>query len=136
MTDAPENPPPGGPEVPVEGVGDALRTAVERTLAATADSATGTRQRAQGLLDDVVRRGQVAREQVTKRGEEATSRLADAISELRSADDEGIQHLTGRLEAVERRLAAVEVELSAQSNPLVEVERNPADPQGQRDSSH
>ena len=58
-----------------ERVGDALRAAVERTLAATADSATETRQRAQSLLDDVVRRGQVAREEVTRRGEEATTRL-------------------------------------------------------------
>ena len=91
-----------------EGVGEALRAAVERTLTATADSATGTRQRAQSLLDDVVRRGQEAREEVARRGEEASSRLADAISELRSADAAEVEALRSRLEAVERRLTTLE----------------------------
>jgi polyhydroxyalkanoate synthesis regulator phasin len=93
---------------PAEGVGDALRAAVERTLAATADSATGTRQRAQGLLDDVVRRGQVAREEVARRGEEATARLAGAIGERR-AGDEGVDELRGRVQGIELRLARIEV---------------------------
>lgn len=112
----------GGASAPVEAVGDALRTAVERTLAATADSATGTRQRAQSLLDDVVRRGQVARESVTRRGEEATSRVAEAIGELRSADDEELGDLRERLAGIERRLAALEVI----SHPEVEAESLPS----------
>ena len=119
---------------PGEGVGDALRTAVERTLAVTAGSATETRQRAQGLLDDVVRRGQVAREQVSRRGEEASARLAEAINDLRTADDEGLAELADRLGSVERRLAAVEALQIAASNPLVEVKSKPADPDGQRHS--
>ena len=117
-----------------EGVGDALRAAVERTLAATADSATETRQRAQSLVDDVVRRGQVARDQVTRRGEEATTRLAEAISELRTADDESFEELRGRVAMLEARLASMEVRLESESNREVEGEVRTAEPHGQRDS--
>jgi polyhydroxyalkanoate synthesis regulator phasin len=120
-----------------EGVGDALRAAVERTLAATADSATETRQRAQNLVDDVVRRSQVAREQVAKRGEEATTRLAEAISELRTADDEDLEQLRGRVAVLERRLAAMESRLvgpEGDSNLKVEGEVSPAEPHDQRDT--
>jgi len=117
-----------------EGVGDALRTAVERTLAVTAGSATETRQRAQSLLDDVVRRGQVAREEVTRRGEEATTRLADAISDLRTADVEEVGELRDRLAAVERRLAAVEARLRPRTNPEVETEIGALNRRGQADS--
>lgn len=121
-------------EGPAEGVGDALRTAVERTLAVTADSATGTRQRAQSLVDDVVRRGQEARDQVTRRGEEATSRLAEAISELRTADDADLEELRTRLAAVEQRLAAMEARQLVESNPLVEGEGSSSEPLEQKDS--
>ena len=105
-----------------EGVGDALRAAVERTLAATADSATETRQRAQNLVDDVVRRGQVARDQVTRRGEVASTRLADAISDLRSADGESLEELRARIATLEGRLETMEARLDAQAKPQVEDE--------------
>jgi len=111
-----------------ERVGDALRTAVERTLAVTADSATGTRQRAQGLLDDVVRRGQEARDQVARRGESATARLAEAIGELRAADGEDLGELRARLEALERRLGALETRVDGQSKAQVEAETIPPKP--------
>ena len=124
-----------------EAVGDALRSAVEKTLAATADSANGTRDRAQGLLDDVVRRGQSAREQMTKRGEEATNRLADAIADLRAADGADLDRLAERLGAVEARLRALEALTSpgqsppeGESNPQAEVDEAPVDRHGQRDS--
>ena len=117
-----------------EGVGDALRAAVERTLAVTADSATETRQRAQSLVDDVVRRGQVARDQVTRRGEEASTRLAEAIGELRSADGESLEELRGRIASLERRLAAMEARLEAQPDPQVEGEVLTSKPHEQRDS--
>lgn len=122
------------PLVPAEAVGDALRQAVERTLAVTAEGASGTRQRAQDLLDDAVRRGQVAREQVARRGEEATSRLADAISELRSVDDESIARLGERIDGLERRIAALEAGSDTDPNPEVEVEESPPAPREQRDS--
>jgi polyhydroxyalkanoate synthesis regulator phasin len=54
---------------------DALRTAVERTLAATAGSAAETRERARGLLDEVVRRGEGAREEIGRRGDIARQEL-------------------------------------------------------------
>jgi polyhydroxyalkanoate synthesis regulator phasin len=91
-----------------EAVGESLRTAVERTLAATAESASGTRERAQGLLDDVVRRGQSAGQEVARRSESATTRLAEAIGELRAADSEGLRALAERLAEIERRLDALE----------------------------
>lgn len=117
-----------------EAVGDTLRNAVERTLAATAGSATETRDRAQGLLDDVVRRGQGAREQVARRSEEATNRLAEAIGDLRAADGEGLDELAGRLTAIEHRLHAVEARLEANTNPQPEVDVSTADLDDQRDS--
>lgn len=116
-----------------EAVGDALRNAVERTLAATAGSATETRDRAQGLLDDVVRRGQSARERVARSSEEASNRLAEAIADLRTADDAGLSELSGRLDALERRLAAVEARAGAKAEAQVEVESQPKDPDEQRD---
>lgn len=109
---------------PADGVGDALRTAVERTLAATADSASGTRQRAQSLLDDVVRRSQDAREEVTRRGEEASTRLADAIGELRRADSEEVHELRARVALLEARLIALETK----PNPQVEGEAHASKP--------
>ena len=134
MSEAPDKQRGGGPAVPAEAVGDALRTAVERTLAVTAEGASETRQRAQGLLDDVVRRGQVARDEVTRRGEGATARLAEAINELRTADDESIRELSTRLGAIERRVAALEAASGPPPNPLVEVDESSADPHDQRDS--
>ena len=116
-----------------EGVGDALRAAVERTLAATAGSATETRQRAQGLLDDVVRRGQVAREEVARRSEEATARVAEAIGDLRTTDDGEGGQVEERLAGIERRIAALEARLHAQSNPRVEVQGSTQKPLGTRD---
>ena len=122
----PEHPPPA--ESP-ERAGDALRAAVERTLSATADSATGTRQRAQSLLDDVVRRGQEAREEVTRRGEEATTRLAEAIGDLRSAETEEVAELRRRIAHLESRLAAVE----AKAKPKVEPKSSVDESHGQGD---
>ena len=115
-----------------EAVGEALRSAVEKTLAATAESATGTRERAQELLDDVVRRGQSAREEVTRRRETATARLAEAIGELRTADRESLERIEERLAGIEGRIAALEGS-HAESGPLPEVEDSPLEPDEQGD---
>jgi polyhydroxyalkanoate synthesis regulator phasin len=116
-----------GPGSGPEAVGEALRSAVERTLAATAESASGTRERAQDLLDDVVRRGQSAGQRVARGSETATARLAEAIGELRAADSEGLQRLAQRLDAVEGRLDALEaVRGAAAKRP--EPEPSPLEP--------
>ena len=66
-----------GPEPdPGGGASEALRSAIERTFAATAGSAADTRERAGELLDDVARRGQEARDEVARRGQEARDDLS------------------------------------------------------------
>jgi polyhydroxyalkanoate synthesis regulator phasin len=106
-------------------VGDALRAAVERTLSATAGSATETRQRAQELLDDVVRRGVSARERVSRRGEEATQRIAGALGDLRPSERGDDPPLLDRIEELEGRIAALERVIVGASNPQVEGETKP-----------
>lgn len=119
-----------GDEGRSERVGEALRAAVERTLAATAGSAVETRQRAEALLDEVARRGVAAREEVARRGgaardqvsrrggaareevvrrsEEATGRVVEAISELRLADRDDVRLLSERIRELEGRLGSLE----------------------------
>lgn len=77
-----------------EGLSESLRAAVERTLAATAGSAAGTRERAQELLDEVARRGQEARDELTRR--------------MRMVSGEELRELSDRLRAVEARVDALE----------------------------
>jgi len=94
---------------------EALRAAVERTLAATAGSASETRGRAQELLDDVAKRGQEARDTVGRRGQEAreasasvTTRVVEAIQEMRLASGEEVRALEEQLAAIERRVSDLE----------------------------
>lgn len=119
MTSDPTDPAAGTGGEPHERVGDSLRAAVERTLAATAAPAAETRQRAQELLDEVVRRGRSAREQasrrgeaareeVVRRGEQAGERIADVISDLRPADSDALESIAGRIGALEQRFEAIE----------------------------
>jgi polyhydroxyalkanoate synthesis regulator phasin len=133
MAEDQEPVPPADPEPERESVADALRTAVERTLAATSAPAVETRQRARELLDEVSRRGQlardevgrrgaIAREEVSRRGEEATTRLAEALAELGSADREDVRELAGRIVALERRIELLERRLEGEVNPPVESE--------------
>ena len=79
------------------GVAEALRSAIERTLAATAPAAGRTRERAGELVDEVVRRGQGAGAEIAKRGQELTRRGQGAQAEL-----------ARQLEALERRMASIE----------------------------
>jgi polyhydroxyalkanoate synthesis regulator phasin len=64
-------------------VSDALRSAIERTFAATVDSASETREKAVELLDDAARRGQEARDEVSRRGQEARDEVARRSQEAR-----------------------------------------------------
>ena len=81
-------------------VAESLRTAVERTFAATADSAAETRGRAQELLDEVAKRGQGAREASA----EAAQKVVGAAERMRGPSKEDVRGLEGRLEEIESTL--------------------------------
>jgi polyhydroxyalkanoate synthesis regulator phasin len=120
------------------GLPDALRTAVERTLQATADSAAGGRERTAEMLDEVAKRGQEAREGIARRGQGArdavarrgqdareasaaiAARIVDAIGEMRLARGEDVSALSDRVAALERRLETIERGLRNDPNSKVE----------------
>jgi len=87
-------------------VTDALRAAIERTLAATAPAAAQTRERAGDLVDEIARRGQEAGAELAKRGQELTRRGQEAQAEL-----------ARQLDALERRMASIEELLRRQGPP-------------------
>jgi polyhydroxyalkanoate synthesis regulator phasin len=81
-----------------------VRTAVERTMRATAGSAATTRDRAADLVDEVARLGLEARDAIAKRGQEAGVELA-------RRGQEATGEVGRRLESLERRLAELEERL-------------------------
>ena len=91
------------------GASDALRSAIEKTFAATAGSAVETRERAGELLDDVARRGQGARDEVARRGQEAqrgvSERISSALQRLRGAE---VGRLQREVETLRKRVAELE----------------------------
>jgi polyhydroxyalkanoate synthesis regulator phasin len=116
------------------GPSDALRAAVEKTFAATAGSAAGTRDRAAELLDEVVRRGDEVRQDVVRRGQEVrdeavrrgqdarrdlTKRGEDAARKGQEVRDEVVRQAADARDEVMRR---VETELSAISDRLEQLE--------------
>jgi polyhydroxyalkanoate synthesis regulator phasin len=90
------------------GVTDALRAAIERTLAATAPAAAQTRERAGELVDEIARRGQEAREELARRGQEAGAELAKRGQEITRRGQEAQAELAKQLEALEQRMASIE----------------------------
>ena len=76
---------------------DALREAVERTVEATRGSAQETRERAQGVLDEVV-------DTLERRG----SAVLGAIDDRRPATQEDVKELKAELRRIGRRLDAIE----------------------------
>lgn len=83
------------------GVGEALRAAIERTLAATAPAAAQTRDRAGELLDEIARRGQEAGAGLARRGQDAGAELARR--------GQGAQaELARQVASLEQRLASLE----------------------------
>jgi polyhydroxyalkanoate synthesis regulator phasin len=103
------------------GIPDAVRTAVERTMRATAGSAASTGGRAAELVDEVVRRSREARDELSRRGHEAGAEISRRGQEAGAGLIRRGQEATGevgrRLEALERRLA----ELEGRLNPEPEV---------------
>jgi polyhydroxyalkanoate synthesis regulator phasin len=91
------------------GVAESLRSAIERTMRATAGSAASSRERAAELLDEVVRRGQEAGSELARRGQEAGVELA-------RRGQEATGEVGRRLELLEQRLAELEARLEAESS--------------------
>lgn len=94
------------------GVTEALRAAIERTLAATAPAASETRERAEEIVEEISKRGNEARDEVARRGQQAGAELARRGQEARAAlakrGTEASAELRGQLEALDRRLEAIE----------------------------
>src|SRR5215210_8891481 len=84
---------------PADAVG-AVRTAVERTFQATADSAQSTRTRAQDLVDEVAG---------------AAGRVREMIEDIRVLED--LKGLRTEVEALTRRVAALESSSSTRAKP-------------------
>ena len=98
----------GRPKSEEGGVTEALRAAVERTLAATAPAAAQTRERAGEMVDEIARRGQEAREEIARRGQDAGAGLAKRGQELTRRGQEAQAELAKQLEALEQRMASIE----------------------------
>ncbi|MGH2981266.1 MAG: phasin family protein [Solirubrobacterales bacterium] len=101
---------------------DSLRTAVERTFAATAEGAAETRERAGEMLDEVARRGREARETVAGRAQEAressagaASRVIEAIEGMRLASREDVRALSDQVEQLSKRVAELEAKAKVES---------------------
>jgi polyhydroxyalkanoate synthesis regulator phasin len=130
MSGQPPTPPPR-PDAPTGpdsdgGVADALRSAVERTMRATAGSASTSRERAAELVDEVVRRGREARDELARRGQEAGAELA-------RRGQEATGEVGRRIELLERRLAELERRLGAEARGDVETDRG-TKPQSQSEA--
>ena len=110
------------------GASDALRSAIEKTFAATAGSAAETRERAGELLDDVARRGQEARDEVSRRGQEAREEVARRGQEAREEVARRGQGVSERLASVVDRLRGGEEaerrELERLRRRVAELERD------------
>jgi hypothetical protein len=95
------------------GLTDALRSAVQTTLAAAersarAGSAALDAEHRAELVDELARMGREARDELSRRGQEAGAELSRRGQEARD-------EVARRLELLERRLASVEELLRSQS---------------------
>jgi polyhydroxyalkanoate synthesis regulator phasin len=107
------------------GVPDAVRRAVERTFQSTLGSSPLTRERAQELADDVLRRaedsaaraGRGVRKAGVRQREAAAGvgdRLRDAIAEIRSIGGDEIGQLRAEVERLKLRVDELEQKLLIQ----------------------
>jgi polyhydroxyalkanoate synthesis regulator phasin len=97
------------------GLPEGLRTAIERTFAATAEGAAETRGRAEGMLDEVSRRGRDARQAVTGRAQDAregsataANRVIEAIEGMRLATRDEVRTLEREVERLAERVKQLE----------------------------
>ena len=77
-----------------------MRTAIERTFAATAEGAAETRDRAGAALDEVSRRGREA--------SGAAGRVIEAIEGMRLASHDDLRELSKQVEELSRRIEKLE----------------------------
>jgi polyhydroxyalkanoate synthesis regulator phasin len=117
-----------GPNDEERGVAESLRSAIERTMRATAGSAASSRERAAELLDEVVRRGQEARTGLTRRGQEAGVELARRGQEATGEVGRRLELLEQRLAELEARLETESSRQRGQSRPKNEGEAGPEPP--------
>lgn len=94
-----------------QSIPEAVRNAVERTFQATVGSASMGRERAQELVDEVVRRSGVG----AKSASEIGGRIREAIQDLRLATGDDIKHLQAEIDQIKRRLDQVEQKSQATS---------------------
>lgn len=111
MPEAPHSDPDPDRPAPEAGVADSVRTAVERTMRATAGSAATTRDRAGEMVDEVVRRGRDAGSELARRGQEAGAELA-------RRGQEATGEVGRRLEVLERRLVELEERLGREGHDM------------------
>lgn len=96
-------------------VTESVRSAVERTFQSTVGSAAVGRERAQELVDEVVRRS----EEGARSASEIGAKIKDAVHDLRLATGEEVRNLSDQISALEKRLAGLETKLS--SRPSVKT---------------
>ncbi len=105
------------PDADDGGVAEALRAAIDRTLAATAPAAGQTRERAGEIVEGISKRGQGARDELARRGQEAGAEIARFGQEAREALSrrglEATGELRSQLDLLEKRLASVEDRLKS-----------------------
>ena len=120
------------PEGDDGGVADALRAAIERTLAATAPAAGQTRERAGEIVGEISKRGQDARDELARRARRPAPRSRGWDRRLAMPSRGGALEATGelrsQLDALEKRLASVEDRLKAAQTPVARGSR----PEGRR----
>lgn len=102
---------------------EGLRTAIERTLAATATTreraealvgdvtpptSAELRERAEELLDEVARLGQQTSQLLADRGREAREAVSRRVETIRPASEIDLQRLVERIEELELRMDRLE----------------------------
>lgn len=100
------------PKQSKQSIAESVRKAVERTFQSTMGSAAVGRERAQELVDEVVRRS----EEGARSAGELGGRIREAIQDLRLATGDDVKRLQKELEALKRRVAKVERDLKSRQS--------------------
>jgi polyhydroxyalkanoate synthesis regulator phasin len=93
------------------GRADAVRSAVDQAFSASAAQAEQGRERAQDIVDQLA---------------QAAGRVRDVLDELRPPTGDELKSLRSTVEALERRVAALEAAQAAAAEPKPKPKRAPA----------